>query len=234
MFRAGFRMTRRSPQLYGGVAAHFERDATVLFPDAMGSLGSSVGILSRPQLKTSQFGRTLRGPGWFSFSAPRQDTQRTTRYAMPVLKESSTYEFYTPASLKEVPIYSERLESLVGFHLWKKGGHVCVKAASMDFAVALPVLASDGRGHPAISALLRVWQTRATKRWSTLMSYMTQAASRAECRELARRAHSHFDLSMIEVGAEAHTLSIKAGTGRLDMRWEMDRTPTPWVFAVHR
>jgi len=233
MFRTCFKMTRRSPQCYGGIAARFEQDAPVLIPEAMRGLGNSVGALGRPQANANMLGRSLKGPSLFSFSAPRQDTQSTRRHATPVLKESNIYKFYAPASLKEGHIYSERLESLVGFHLWKNGGHLCVKAASMDFAIALPVLVSDRRGHPAISAVLRVWQTRATERWITFMRYMTQAASNAECRELALRACSQLDLSMIEIGAESHILSIKAGTGRLDMRWEVDRSTTPWLFAVH-
>lgn len=145
--------------------------------------------------------------------------------ALPLLSEPSGYQLFAPPAAEERardPRFATA--RAVEFELWLEGGYLHVLAASMPFAQALPVHASDLHGLE-LSSLLRAWQENRVERWSAFEGYMLDAI----------RAPGVLGLAASVLGLPQEVFRFDTKGKDLNRTWHVGRSGERWRFELaHR
>jgi hypothetical protein len=106
--------------------------------------------------------------------------------------------------------------------MWLEGGYLYVRAASLPFAQALPVHASDLHG-PGLSSLLQAWQEARNERWSAFEGYMLDAVQVADVPRPAQE----------RLGQE-QVVRFDPKGNKLNHAWKVGRSGERWRFETAR
>jgi hypothetical protein len=108
--------------------------------------------------------------------------------------------------------------------MWLEGGYLHVLAASLPFAQALPVHASDLHG-PGLLSLLRAWQESRAERWSVFERYMLDAV----------HAPGVLGAAASLVGLAQEVFHFDPKGKELNRAWQVGRSGERWRFELaHR
>ncbi|CAK0810493.1 unnamed protein product [Prorocentrum cordatum] len=140
--------------------------------------------------------------------------------APPALSGPGECRLFAPAAAKERardPRFATA--KAVEFEMWLEGGYLHVLAASLPFAQALPVHASDLRG-PELPSLLRAWQEARAERWAAFERYMLDAVL----------APGVLGLAASVLGLPQNVVRLDARGNELDRAWHVGRSGERWRF----